>query len=163
MNYHNIKHDDMLNGDGLRVTLFVSGCSLHCPHCQNPQTFDPESGIPFDEDAKQEIFNELSKPYISGLTLSGGHPLEHYNIDECTELCKECKEKFPNKTIWLYTGYNFENIMNYEILDYVDIVVDGNYQHKLRDVSLKWRGSSNQRVIDVQRSRKEGNIILHCD
>lgn len=163
MNYHDIKHDDMLNGDGIRVTLFVSGCSLHCPYCQNPQAFDPDSGIPFDEEAKQEIFDELKKPYISGLTLTGGHPLEDYNINECTKLCKEIKNKFPTKNIWLYTGYIYENIMNYEILDYVDVLVDGNYQHKLRDVSLKWRGSSNQRVIDVKRSKQENKIILHCD
>lgn len=163
MNYHNIKHDDMLNGDGLRVTLFVSGCSLHCPHCQNPQTFNKDGGIPFDEEAKQEIFNELSKPYISGLTLTGGHPLENYNINACSALCKEIKEKFPSKTIWLYTGYNYEKIKDYEILNYVDILVDGNYQHTCRDTSLKWRGSSNQRVIDIKKSKEEKAVILHCD
>ena len=163
MNYHNIIHDDMLNGDGLRVVLFVSGCSLHCPNCQNQQTWDKDSGIKFDEDAKKEIFEELSKDYVSGLTLTGGHPLEHYNISECTTLCKEVKEKFPNKTIWLYTGLPYESVKDLEIMDYVDVLVDGPYVEKLRNIQLKWRGSSNQRVIDVAKTKKSGEIVLHCD
>lgn len=163
MNYHNIIHDDMLNGDGIRVTLFVSGCSLHCPFCQNPETWDKDSGISFDKNAVDEIFAELKKDYISGITLTGGHPLEHYNIDECTQLCKEIKEHFPTKTIWLYTGYIYENVKDLEIMNYVDVVVDGSYIQKLRDISLKWRGSSNQRVIDVKKSKEQNEIVLHCD
>lgn len=169
MNYHNIVHNDMLNGDGLRVVLFVSGCSLHCKNCQNPQTWSKDSGIKFDEQAKDEIFEQLSFDYISGLTLTGGHPLEHYNLDELTNLCKEIKQKFPKKTIWLYTGFTYEEIYRdykkgkYEILNYVDILVDGPYVEQLRDISLKWRGSSNQRVIDMQESLKQNKIILHCD
>ena len=163
MNYHNIVHDDMLNGDGIRVTLFVSGCSLHCHNCQNPETWDKDSGIVFDEDAVQEIFEELSKPYISGITLTGGHPLEHYNLFECTNLCKKIKEQFPKKTIWLYTGFIFENIKNYDILNFVDVVVDGSFVDTLKDVSLKWRGSINQRVIDVKQTKQQNKIVLHCD
>lgn len=163
MNYHDIVHDDMLNGDGLRVTLFVSGCSLHCPNCQNPQAQNPNSGILFDNSALEEIDNELSKPYISGLTLTGGHPLEDYNYDEVLALCKHVKEKFPDKTIWLYTGYTYETIMNYEIMTYIDVLIDGNYQEKLRNISLKWRGSSNQRVIDINKTKSEGKVVLYCD
>lgn len=163
MNYHNIIHDDMLNGDGIRVTLFVSGCSLRCPFCQNPATWDKDGGIPFDKDAVEEIFTELEKEHISGITLTGGHPLEEFNIYECTRLCKEIKQKFPTKTIWLYTGYIFENVQNLEIMNYVDVVVDGSYVQKLRDISLKWRGSSNQRVIDVKKSKEENRVVLHCE
>ncbi len=163
MNYHNITHDDMLNGDGLRVVLFVSGCSLCCHNCQNPQTWDKDSGIPFDEDAKSEIFSELDKDYISGITFTGGHPLEHYNLDACTSLAREIKEKYPSKTIWLYTGLVYENVQNLDIMNYVDVVVDGAYVDGLRDISLKWRGSSNQRVIDVKKTKERGDIVLHCD
>ena len=163
MNYHNIIHDDMLNGDGIRVTLFVSGCSLHCPFCQNPETWDKDGGITFDQDAVKEVFEELKKDYISGITLTGGHPLEHYNLKECTKLCKDIKKQFPAKTIWLYTGYVFENVKDLEIMNYVDVVVDGSYVEKLRDISLKWRGSFNQRVIDVKQSKHQNKIILHCD
>lgn len=162
MNYHNIVHDDMLNGDGIRVTLFVSGCSLHCPFCQNPETWNKDGGILFDEDAKKEIYAELEKDYISGITLTGGHPLEPYNLDECTRLCKDIKNKFPKKTIWLYTGFDFENLQDLEIFNYVDIVVDGSFIQAKKDISLKWRGSSNQRVIDVKKSRNEKQIVLHC-
>ena len=161
MNYHNILHDNMLNGDGLRVVLFVSGCSLRCHHCQNPQTWGEQSGIEFDEDARNEIFEELKKDYISGITLTGGHPLEHYNIDECTELCRDIKEMFPNRTIWLYTGYVFEKVQALEIFDYVDVCVDGPYIESLRNLELPWRGSANQRVIDVKNTKKLGKIVLH--
>lgn len=169
MNYHNIVHDDMLNGDGIRVVLFVSGCSLHCKNCQNPQTWDKDSGIPFDESAKQEIFDELKKDYIAGITLTGGHPLEHYNLDEVTKLCKEIKTKFPTKTIWLYTGFVYENLLELykqnklPIFDYIDVLVDGPYVESLRDISLKWRGSSNQRVINLRESLRQNKVILHCD
>lgn len=101
----------MNNGDGLRVVLWLSGCSHHCYNCQNPQTWNPDNGIPFDEDAKQEIFEELSKNYISGITLSGGDPLYQENVSQVLPLIKEIKEKFPDKTIWLYTGYTYEQIM----------------------------------------------------
>ena len=169
MNYHNIVHDDMLNGDGIRVVLFVSGCSLHCKNCQNPQTWDKDSGIPFDEQARQEIFDELKKDYIAGITLTGGHPLEHYNLDEVTTLCREIKTNFPDKTIWLYTGFVYENLLKLykenklPVFNYIDVLVDGPYVESLRNISLKWRGSSNQRVIDLQESLKQNKVILHCD
>ena len=113
MNYLTITHNDMLNGDGLRVVLWVSGCSLHCEDCQNKYSWDFNEGIVFDERSKEEIFSELKKDYISGITITGGHPLEPQNIKEVEQLCKDIKLNFPNKTIWLYTGFIFEKIKNY--------------------------------------------------
>jgi anaerobic ribonucleoside-triphosphate reductase activating protein len=153
MNYHNITKDDMLNGDGLRVVLWVSGCAHGCKGCHNPITWDPKSGLPFDEAAKQEIFTELEKDYVSGLTLSGGDPLFPGNRSTIEQLVKEVKENFPNKTIWLYTGYDWEAISNLPLIQYIDIVVDGKFIESLKDAKLHWRGSSNQRVIDVKNKR----------
>lgn len=147
MNYHNIKHDDMNNGDGIRVTLFVSGCNHHCKGCQNPQTWSVNGGILFDSDAFAEICTELDKDYISGLTLSGGDPLHPANRGTITEICKKVKYLYPHKTIWLYTGYQYENIKHLNVLNYIDVLVDGEYIEELRDISLEWIGSSNQRVI----------------
>ncbi|UWP59942.1 anaerobic ribonucleoside-triphosphate reductase activating protein [Ruminococcus gauvreauii] len=161
MRYHNITKDDMLNGDGLRVVLWVSGCSHCCRDCQNPQTWDPNGGIPFDEAAKQELFLQLEKPYVSGITFSGGDPLHVNNITEVTELAKEIRSKFPDKTIWLYTGGLWEFVKLEEIINYLDVLVDGEFETDRKDTSLKWKGSSNQRVIDVKRSLETGKIVLH--
>lgn len=175
LRYHDIKKDDQLNGDGLRATLFLSGCSHCCPECHNPQTWDRRSGIPFKEADKEELFNELSNDYISGITFSGGDPLFTLNVVDVHNLCVEIKNKFPNKTIWLYTGYEYETIMEdyYEgtisevrkaiVTNFVDVLVDGTYKKDLRDSQLKWRGSSNQRVIDVKKSLSENKIVLWCD
>ena len=164
MNYHNIKTDDMLNGDGLRVTCWVSGCNMGCFNCYNPQTWDFNSGIPFTENTMQEILYDLSKPYIKGLTLSGGHPLDPHNAPKVLEIAKRVKMVFPNKDIWIYSGYVWENIMKdetlKEILKYTDVLVDGAYVDELRDISLAFRGSSNQRIIDVQKSLAENKVIL---
>ena len=159
MNYHNIVHDDLLNGEGLRVTLFVSGCAHHCPACQNPQTWPPDSGIPFDQAARDEIIEALSKPYISGLTLSGGDPFHPQNASACVELAREVKLKFPHKTVWAYTGYRYEEIPP-EYLWPVDVLCDGRYIRALDSPELPWVGSSNQRVIDVPRSVREGHAVL---
>lgn len=161
MRYHNITKDDMLNGDGLRVVLWVAGCSHCCRECQNPQTWDPNGGILFDESARAEIFEQLEKPYISGITFSGGDPLHMNNITEVTELAKEIRETYPNKTIWLYTGYMWEYVRRQEIAQYLDVCVDGEFEIEKRDTSLKWKGSSNQRVVDVKRSLETGAVVLH--
>ena len=161
MRYHNITKDDMLNGDGLRVVLWVSGCSHCCEDCQNPLTWDPNGGLPFDEAAKEEDFAELEKNYISGITLSGGDPLYPGNRMDIRNLVKEIREKYPKKTIWMYTGYEWEIVRSFDILKYVDVLVDGEYEKDKRDTQLHWRGSSNQRVIDVQESLKTGNVVLH--
>lgn len=177
MNYHDITTDDMLNGNGLRVVLWVSGCSIHCFNCQNPQTHNFDSGIPFSNETMQELLDDLSQPYISGLTLSGGHPLEPQNLETVYKIVKTVKEKFPDKSIWLYTGYIWEEILDkdteYEehevngispldIVKCCDVLVDGRYEDDKRDISLAWRGSSNQRVISVQESLKQGKVVLYC-
>lgn len=169
MNYHNITHEDMKNGDGLRVVLWVAGCEHHCPECQNPQTWDSESGIPFDEHALGEILEELQKDYVSGITFSGGDPLAPCNEAKVSDICYYIKHHAPFKTIWVYTGYTYEELkerhspFTEDILAKTDVLVDGEYKKDLRDVQLKWRGSSNQRVIDVQKSLKEGKVVLHCE
>lgn len=163
MQYHNITKDDMLNGDGLRVVLWVAGCSHYCEECQNALTWDPNDGAPFTEKEKQEIFYELEQSYVSGITFSGGDPLYKTNEQVILELAKEIREKYPGKTIWLYTGYTWDYVKEREIANYIDVLVDGEYVKELRDTQLHWRGSSNQNVIDVQRSLAEGRMILHCE
>lgn len=209
MNYHNITYPDMNNGDGLRVVLWLSGCSHHCKGCQNPQTWDTNSGILFDEQAKEELFRELDKDYISGLTLSGGDPLNEANLDGVLDIVTEFNKRYkqpqdivyknnnnhnilskntdkfrlscPNKTIWLYTGFTWGQIMypivtddlnpqrdemlskRQQIISNCNILIDGRYVESQRSPSLRWRGSSNQRVIDIQKSLTEGKVVLYCD
>ena len=165
MRYHNITKDDMLNGDGLRVVLWVSGCSHCCEGCQNPVTWDSEGGLPFDAAAKQEVFDELAKDYISGITFSGGDPLFFKNRPDVAELIAEIRETFPDKTIWPYTGYEWETIRDLPMMKQIDVVIDGPFVLSLLDNQLKWRGSSNQRVIDVQKSlqREDKEAVLYCD
>lgn len=165
MRYHNITKDDMLNGDGLRVVLWVAGCSHCCKECQNPITWDPDGGLPFDEDAKQEIFEQLEHSYVSGITFSGGDPLHSANRLDVRNLMAEIKEKYPDKTIWLYTGYEWKDIWHYPMMKYVDVVVDGEFVIDLKDTNLLWKGSSNQNVIDVQATLKKTDPltpVLHC-
>lgn len=147
MNYLNILDCDIADGEGIRVTLFVSGCSHHCKGCQNPESWSPKAGKPFNEEAKEKLFNLLSRDYVDGLTLSGGDPLYINNRDCITQLCKEFKEKFPNKTIWLYTGYTYEEIKDLDLIKYIDVIVDGEFQIDKRDITLEFRGSSNQNII----------------
>lgn len=161
MNYHNITKDDMNNGDGLRVVLWVAGCSHHCNGCQNPVTWNPDDGIEFDIRAKKEIFKELNKKHIAGITFSGGDPLFSTNNETIFCLCQEIKKKFPTKTIWIYTGYDWEDIKNKPLMKYIDVLVDGKFIEELKDVNFHWAGSTNQRVIDVQESLKEKKVILH--
>ena len=163
MRYHNITKDDMLNGDGLRVVLWVSGCDHHCKECQNPITWDPEDGLVFDEAAKKEIFSLLEKDYISGITFSGGDPLYMGNRNEITELSNEIRNLFPEKTQWLYTGYTYEEVKELEVMQYLDVLVDGRFEIEKKGVKALWRGSLNQRVIDVQQTRTVGQIVLECD
>ncbi len=159
MRYHNITKDDMLNGDGLRVVLWVSGCSHCCEGCQNPLTWDVNGGLLFDQAAKQEIFDQLEKRYISGITFSGGDPLHPSNSLEVRQLAKEIKEKYPDKTIWLYTGSVWEDIARSPIMQYIDILVDGEFVKAQFDPKLHWKGSANQRVIDVKKTIESGDIM----
>lgn len=152
----------MLNGDGLRVVLWVAGCEHKCKGCHNPQTWDINGGIEFDDAAKQEIFDELSKSYVSGITFSGGDPLHTLNRSTVCELILEIKDKFPDKTIWLYTGYSWDDICSLPFIRYVDVLVDGKYKEVLRNTQLCWRGSSNQEVIDVKKTLRSGEHMLWC-
>ena len=163
MNYHNITKDDMLNGDGLRVVLWTSGCTHCCNGCQNPQTWDASSGIEFDEAAENELFEALSKDHISGITFSGGDPLHPFNRETVLKLAKKVKTQLPNKTVWLYTGFLWEEVIKTIDLTDIDVLVDGEFIKELNDNNLKWIGSSNQRIIDVQKSIKENKVILYCE
>lgn len=150
----------MLNGDGLRVVLWVAGCNHCCRECQNPITWDPDGGLLFDDAAKQEIFEQLDKPYISGITFSGGDPLHPANRLDVRSLMEEIKKKYPDKTIWLYTGDSWENILYYPMMQYVDVVVDGEFHVEEKDVKLLWKGSRNQRVIDVKQTLKQVDPMI---
>lgn len=161
MRYHNITKDDMLNGEGLRTVLWVAGCNHNCKECHNPVTWDIRGGIPFDEAAKEELFQAIDKPYISGLTLSGGDPLHPDNREGISQLIGEFCDRFPNKSIWLYTGYQWSAISHLSCIKKVDVVVDGEFILSLHDPELPWVGSSNQRVIDVQHSLFTGSVVLH--
>lgn len=165
MNFHNITHDDMNNGDGLRVVLWVAGCDHHCKDCQNPVTWNPDDGVPFTLADKEEIFTALALDYIAGITFSGGDPLHPANRRDVRELMEEVKTRFPDKTIWVYTGYTWEEIMQDSeltgMMTPVDILVDGRFVTELKDVTYPWAGSTNQKVIDVQKTLQEGRIILH--
>lgn len=188
MNYSGISECDVLNGTGFRVVLFVSGCSHRCYNCQNPKTWDKNFGHPFTEKTKQYIFNCLDKDYIDGITITGGDPLYEYNLDEILKLVKEIRISYPEKSIWLYTGFRWEELIMYDsynsfiplelnlrkdiyelyikrhqIIELCNIVVDGEYIDEQKDITLKWRGSKNQRCIDVQQSLAQNKIILYCD
>ncbi len=211
MNYLKIDKEDVCNGEGLRVVLWLSGCSHKCKGCQNPQTWDADSGISFDESAKEELFRELDKDYISGLTLTGGDPLFEGNLDDVLDLVTEVNKRYNTpqnidsnnannnnilnaddnkirlschqKSIWLYTGYTWEDIFSrtyakdhivitcpekyqiykQHIVELCDVLIDGKYIDQQRDITLKWHGSKNQRVIDVQKSLQKGEVILWTD
>ncbi len=153
----------MLNGDGLRAVLWVSGCAHACPGCHNPITWDAAGGLPFDQAAKEELFSELQKDYISGVTFSGGDPLFPANREEIAALAQEIRGRFPDKTIWLYTGYKWEEIRSLPAAQLSDVVVDGRFVEAVADPLLLWRGSENQRVIDVQKTRELGQVVLHAE
>lgn len=173
MNYLQIEKTSIGNGPGVRVVLWVSGCTLHCKGCQNPESWDFNAGKLFDEVAKQELFDALNKPYIKGITFSGGNPIERKNIGWIYDLIKEIKIKFPDKDIWLYTGWKLtindfkpfylDMTMTNEIYQMCDVVVDGPYIEEQRDITLKFRGSQNQRLIDVKETLKQGKIITIQD
>ena len=160
MNYHNIYHADMKNGEGLRVVLFVSGCDRHCKGCQNPQTWNKESGLPFGESEVNEIMEQLEKPYTAGLTLVGGEPLMSYNREILLDLCKKVKHNYPSKTIWCYTGFKYEEVKDLEIMQYIDVLLDGEFIEELKEEKLPWVGSSNQRVIDMSKTKEAGKVEL---
>lgn len=171
MHFGNIKKNDIANGEGVRVTLFVSGCRNHCKNCFNPETWNFNYGKLFTKDVKLEIINALNNSWINGLTILGGEPFEVENQRDLVEFIKEVKTTFPNKTIWMYSGYLFDNDIKNpqgkvhcevtdEILNHIDVLVDGRFVEELKNLSLKFRGSSNQRIILVQESLEKNEVIL---
>lgn len=160
MNIQYIEHESIMNGDGNRCVLWVSGCNHHCPLCQNPETHDPKSGHEFTTDDLKEIFEVMENPYIRGITLSGGDPLFPENRFEIEQILKIIKSNFPKKTIWLYTGYLWEEIKDLPLLQYVDVLKDGPFIYSKLDVKYHWAGSTNQRVIDVKNTLDKGEIVL---
>ena len=160
MNYHNITKEDMLNGEGLRVVLWVSGCNHCCKNCQNPITWDKNGGLPFDKAAEDELFEALNKSYIDGITFSGGDPLFPENRSEVFRLIRKCKDKFPEKTIWLYTGYKWEEIKDLDGINLIDVIAEGEFIEALKDNNLHWVGSSNQRVLKVKDTINSGIVTL---
>ena len=167
MKYANIKKHDIANGPGIRVSLFVSGCNHHCKGCFNSEAWDFNYGNNFTKDTIEEIITALDKSYIEGLSLLGGEPLEEVNQPSVLELILEVKAKLPNKTIWLYSGFTYEEINNMKtteiknILQNIDVLVDGKFIIDLYDPALFFRGSSNQRIIDIKETLKKKEIILH--
>ena len=151
---------DIQNGTGFGVTLFVQGCSHHCPGCHNPTTWDFDGGFLFDENTLAKFCTVMSDKNVRRLTVSGGEPFDQYYA--VLSICKMVRSMWPDKQIWIYTGYTFEQIKERdaeEILDYCDVIVDGEYDQNKRDLSLAFRGSSNQRIIDVKRTKAEGHIV----
>ena len=159
MNYAALKKFDIANGPGVRVSLFVSGCRHHCKNCFNREAWDFDFGKPFTKQTEEEIFAELNKDYIKGLSLLGGEPFEPENRAELTQLLKRVREKYPEKTVWCYTGFEFEKLSDQtarEMLSLIDVLVDGKFVEELKSPDLIFRGSSNQRIIDVKKSLEAG-------
>ena len=171
MNYGEIKNFDIANGEGVRVSLFVSGCTHHCKNCFNPETWSFEYGKPFTKETEDYIIECLSPDYIDGLSLLGGEPFEPQNQEVLLPFLRRVKNELPNKNIWCYTGYLFDRELlsesrarcefTDEMLSMIDVLVDGEFVQALHDISLAFRGSSNQRIIDVQKSLETGEIKLH--
>ncbi len=164
MKYNRIRKTDISNGPGIRVSIFMQGCAFHCKGCFNQETWDFSQGNKFTKETIESIINLANMPHIRGLSILGGEPLHPKNIDGTTQLAKIFKEKYPDKTIWLWTGFTFDKDINQEeILNYIDVLIDGQFKEELHNPLLKWRGSSNQRVIDVKKSLKSKKVILYCE
>ena len=169
MKYSAIKYCDVANGPGVRTTLFVSGCTHHCPGCFNKETWDFNHGELFTEEIENQILDSLKPDYIKGLTLLGGEPMEKENQRALLNLLRKTKKLYKDKNIWCFTGYLLEDLLENgkqhiectdEILSYIDVIVDGEFIESLKNLMLVFKGSSNQRTIDVQKSLKEKQIVL---
>ena len=157
MRYASIRDLDISNGNDIGVTLFTQGCHFHCKNCFNKSTWDFDGGKEFTKETCDKFMKLVNRPFIKRVSILGGEPLAKENVDDVCNILKQIK----NKTIWVYTGYTFETVKNYDIMKYIDYLVDGQYVDELRDLRLKFRGSSNQRIIDVQKSLKENKVILY--
>ena len=158
MNYNKIRKMDISNGPGVRVSIFMQGCEFHCKNCFNPETWDFKKGKEFTDKTIERVLKLADKEYIQGLSILGGEPMHPKNIDNTLKLVKVFKEKYPEKDIWVWSGFLFDNLKDKEVLKYINVLVDGQYKDELHDFRLKYRGSSNQRVIDVQKSLKRGKV-----
>lgn len=160
MRYNKIRKMDISNGPGVRVSLFVQGCTFNCKNCFNPETHDFNGGKEFTKETIEHILSLCENENVEGLSILGGEPMHPKNIDGVTELAREFKKRFPNKNLWAWTGFLFDQYLrDKEIAKYLDVVVDGQYVDELHNFLLKWRGSSNQRVIDVKKSLKENKVV----
>ena len=161
MRYNKIRKMDIADGPGVRVSIFMQGCTFHCKNCFNPETHDFEGGKEFTDNTIETILKLCENPNIEGLSILGGEPMHPINIQSTTKLAKAFKEKFPEKNIWAWTGFIFDrDLKNEEVMKYIDVLVDGQYVDELHNPMLKWRGSSNQRVIDVKKSLETGEVVL---
>lgn len=180
MRYAQIRSMDISNGEGVGVSLFVQGCDRHCFNCFNSETWDFNGGKEWTEETKNKFIKLIDRPYINRISILGGEPLAEQNLDEVLSLIKEIRISFPEKTIWLYTGYELSEIIKQEqyekvsgipsvwskrwkIISNIDVLVDGEYIDEQKDLTLKWRGSKNQHVIDVKQSLAQNKMVLYCD
>ena len=164
MRYNKIRKMDISNGPGVRVSIFEQGCAFNCKNCFNQETHDFAGGKEFTDETLERLLNLCKNENVEGLSILGGEPMHPKNIDGTLKIAKAFKEKFPKKNIWVWTGFLFDkDIKNKEVAKYIDVLVDGQYVDELHNPTLKWKGSSNQRAIDVQKSLKKDEIILYCD
>ena len=163
MRYNKIRKMDISNGPGIRVSLFFQGCAFHCKDCFNSETWDFEKGKEFTDETIEKVLEAADKEYIVGLSILGGEPMHPVNIDGTLKLAKAFKEKFKDKTIWVWSGFLYESLKDKEVLKYIDVLIDGQFKTELFSPKLKWKGSSNQRVIDVKKSLKNYKLVLHED
>ncbi len=160
MNYNKIRKMDISNGPGVRVSIFVQGCTFNCKNCFNPETHDFNGGKEFTTEEVEKLIDLCSKDYIRGLSILGGEPLHPRNRESVTMLAEYFKYKLPEKDLWLWSGFQYEDLKDLEIMKYLDVLVDGRFQEENKDIRLKYCGSSNQRVIDIKRSQKENKLCL---
>lgn len=165
MRYNKIRKMDISDGPGVRVSIFMQGCAFKCKNCFNPETHDFKGGTQFTDETIDKVLSLAKPDHIKGLSVLGGEPMHPVNIDGTMKLVKAFKEKYPNKSVWVWSGFLYDDIIerNKEIFNYIDVLVDGQYDDSLHDPTLKWRGSSNQRVIDIEKTKKNGKITLFCD
>ena len=163
MHYNKIRKMDISNGPGVRVSIFFQGCSFHCPGCFNAETWDFDKGKEFTLDTINHVLDLCDKDYIEGLSILGGEPMHPKNIEGVTRLAKAFKEKYPDKTIWTWSGFLFDELKDKEIMNYLDVLVDGQFKIEEKDPTLKYKGSRNQRVIDVKKSLLNKKIVLYND
>jgi anaerobic ribonucleoside-triphosphate reductase activating protein len=164
MRYNKIRKMDIADGPGVRVSIFTQGCSFNCKNCFNQETHDFNGGKEFNDETLNHILDLCNNEHIEGLSILGGEPMHPQNIEGTTKLAKAFKEKYPNKSLWAWSGYSFDNdLKDKEVAKYLDVIVDGRYEDNLRNPKLKWKGSENQRVIDVQKSLADSKIVLFKD